>query len=65
MLSLGGGLTFNRLKVDLRRGIGLMPGDEFRFNADGNDIGFNLGLRWQPQNSTPLVSVTSTTLHSI
>jgi long-chain fatty acid transport protein len=48
MLSLGGGLTFNRLKVDLRRGIGLMPGDEFRFNADGNDIGFNLGLRWQP-----------------
>ena len=38
MLSLGGGLTFNRLKVDLRRGIGLMPGDEFRFNADGNDI---------------------------
>jgi long-chain fatty acid transport protein len=48
MLSLGGGLTFNRLKVDLRRGIGLMPGDEFRFNADGSDIGFNLGLRWQP-----------------
>jgi len=48
MLSLGGGLTFNRLKVDLRRGIGLMPGDEFRFNADANDIGFNLGLRWQP-----------------
>ena len=47
-LSLGGGLTFNRLKVDLRRGIGLMPGDEFRFNADGNDVGFNLGLRWQP-----------------
>jgi len=45
-LSLGGGLTFNRLKVDLRRGIGLMPGDEFRFNADGNDVGFNLGLRW-------------------
>lgn len=48
MLSLGGGLTFNRLKVDLRRGIGLMPGDEFRFNANGDDIGFNLGLRWQP-----------------
>ena len=47
-VSIGGGLTFNRLKVDLRRGIGLMPGDEFRFNADGNDIGFNLGLRWQP-----------------
>ncbi len=47
-LSLGGGITFNRLKVDLRRGIGLLPGDEFRFNADGNATGFNLGLRWQP-----------------
>lgn len=47
-LSLGGGLTFNRLKIDLRQGIGLLPGDEFRFNADGNDVGFNLGLRWQP-----------------
>jgi long-chain fatty acid transport protein len=47
-LSLGGGITFNRLKVDLRQGIGLLPGDEFRFNADGNTTGFNLGLRWQP-----------------
>jgi long-chain fatty acid transport protein len=47
-VSLGGGLTFNRLKVDLRRGIGLMAGDEFRFNASDNAIGFNLGLRWQP-----------------
>jgi long-chain fatty acid transport protein len=48
MFSLGGGLTFNRLNVDLNRGIGLMPGDQFRFKADGTDIGFNLGLRWQP-----------------
>ncbi len=45
--SLGGGLTFNRLKLDLRRGIGLTPGDQFRFVADGNDVSFNLGLRWQ------------------
>jgi long-chain fatty acid transport protein len=47
MLSLGGGLTFNRLNVDLRRGIGFMPGDEFRFKADATDVSFNLGLRWQ------------------
>ncbi|MDD2765693.1 MAG: outer membrane protein transport protein [Opitutaceae bacterium] len=47
-LSLGAGLTYNRLNVDLRRGIGLMPGDEFRFKADASDVGFNLGLRWQP-----------------
>jgi long-chain fatty acid transport protein len=48
MFSIGGGPTFNRLNVDLRRGIGLMPGDEFRFKADATDVGFNLGLRWQP-----------------
>lgn len=48
MLSIGGGVTFNRLDLDLRRGIGLVPGDELRFKADGRDVGFNLGLRWQP-----------------
>ena len=48
MVSLGGGLTFNRVDVDLRRGLGLAPGDQFRFKADGRDTGFNLGLRWQP-----------------
>ena len=47
-LSLGAGLTYNRLDIDLRRGIGFTPGDEFRFQADGSDLGFNLGLRWQP-----------------
>lgn len=46
--SVGGGLTFNRLDVDLRRGIGLMPGDQFRFKAHGTDVSFNLGIRWQP-----------------
>jgi len=48
VFSVGGGLTINRLSVDLNRGIGLMPGDQFRFKADASDISFNLGLRWQP-----------------
>jgi long-chain fatty acid transport protein len=50
-LSIGGGLTFNRLKVDLNRGLlysGIPYYGNFRFNADGTDIGYNLGLRWQP-----------------
>jgi long-chain fatty acid transport protein len=49
-LSIGGGVTFNHLKVDLRRGVVLqiVPTASFRFNATGNDIGCNLGLRWQP-----------------
>ena len=50
-LSVGGGLTFNHLKVDFNRGLlysGIPYYGNFRFNADGNDVGFNLGLRWQP-----------------
>lgn len=50
-LSIGGGLTFNRLKVDLNRGVlysGIPYYGNFRFNADGTDIGYNLGIRWQP-----------------
>ncbi len=48
--SLGGGITFNHLKVDLNRGVVLGVGQfgSYRFNADGNDVGYNLGLRWQP-----------------
>jgi long-chain fatty acid transport protein len=50
-LSIGGGLTFNRLKVDLNRGLlfsGIPYNGLFRLNADGTDVGYNLGLRWQP-----------------
>ena len=50
-LSIGGGVTFNRLKVDLRRGVnfsGVAPYGNYRFNASGSDTGYNLGLRWQP-----------------
>ncbi len=46
--SIGGGLTFNRLNVDLRRGIGILPTDEFRFKAHGSDVSFDVGIRWQP-----------------
>jgi long-chain fatty acid transport protein len=49
-LSIGGGLTINHLQVDLRRGV-ILPSDptaSFRFNAAGNDTGYNFGLRWQP-----------------
>jgi long-chain fatty acid transport protein len=50
-LSIGGGVTFNRLKVDLRRGVyysPVAPPGSYRFNASGSDTGYNLGLRWQP-----------------
>ncbi len=50
-LSIGGGVTFNHLKVDLNRGVnfsGVAPFGSYRFNASGSDTGYNLGLRWQP-----------------
>ena len=50
-LSIGGGITFNRLKVDFNRGLlysGIPYYGNFRFNADGTAIGYNLGVRWQP-----------------
>ncbi len=46
-LSLAGGITLNYSEVELSRGIAA-PGDQFRFNGDGFDVGFNLGLLWQP-----------------
>ena len=50
-VSIGGGATFNHLKVDLNRGVllsGVLPSALFHFAASGNDVGYNLGLRWQP-----------------
>lgn len=48
-LSLGGSLTYNRVDTDLNRALGfLAPNDRFRFEGDGDCIGFNLGLLWQP-----------------
>jgi long-chain fatty acid transport protein len=48
-LSLGAGLTVNHAEIDLRQGL-LWPtqaNDRFRFEGDGWDLGFNLGLLWK------------------
>ena len=47
-LSVGAGPTINYSKVDLKKGIGLAPNDQFKFNGDDLDLGFNAGVRWQP-----------------
>jgi len=46
--SLAAGLTLNYSEATLKRRIGLVAGDEFRFEGDGFTTGFNLGLLWQP-----------------
>jgi len=48
-LSLGAGVTFNYAQADLRQGLvwPAQPFDEFRFEGDGWDIGYNLGLLWK------------------
>ena len=47
-LSIAAGPTLNYSTVMLRRGIGVVPGDEFRFR--GNDLAFGAkaGILWQP-----------------
>jgi long-chain fatty acid transport protein len=45
--SVGVGATINYAKAEFQRGI-LEPGDTFRFKGDGEAIGFNAGLLWQP-----------------
>lgn len=47
-LSIGAGPTINYAKANLKRGIGFLPNDEFKFEGDGSDVGFNAGIRWQP-----------------
>lgn len=44
-LSLGASLTYNRVDADLRKD--LVPGLPFRFEGDGDSLGFNLGLLWK------------------
>ena len=48
-LSLGGGLTINYATADLRQGLiwPAQPYDEFKFEGNGWDIGYNLGLLWK------------------
>jgi long-chain fatty acid transport protein len=47
-LSLGIGPTINYSKAHFKRAIGLSPNDQFKFEGDDVDYGFNAGLRWQP-----------------
>jgi long-chain fatty acid transport protein len=48
-LSVGGGLTYNRVTTELSRAIGVFgPDDLFRFKGDGHAIGYNLGVLWKP-----------------
>ena len=48
-LAIGGGLTYNRVSVDLSRAIGVFgPNDLFRFRGDGTTAGYTLGALWKP-----------------
>jgi long-chain fatty acid transport protein len=46
-LSIAAGPTVNYSQADLRYGIAV-PGDQLRFKGDDTDLGFDVGLRWQP-----------------
>ena len=49
-LSIGGGVMVNYAKIDLQRGFYPYPAtDLFRFEGDGWNVGYNLGLLWHPQ----------------
>jgi long-chain fatty acid transport protein len=47
-LSFAVGPSFNYSMVKLRSGVGLVPGDTFRYTGHGTALGAKLGLRWQP-----------------
>ena len=48
-LSIGGGVMVNYAKIKLQQGVTPIPGnDSFQFEGDGWDVGYNLGLLWQP-----------------
>jgi long-chain fatty acid transport protein len=49
-LSIAAGFTANFADVDLARGLvwPTQPYDEFRFEGDGWDMGYNVGVLWQP-----------------
>lgn len=55
-LSLGAGLTVNYANVDLRDGLAWPTGnkDQFRFAGEGWDVGYNLGVLWQPHEKVSL-----------
>jgi len=48
-LSIGAGPTINYSKVEFKKGISPAPAtDEFKFNGDDTEAGFNAGLFWHP-----------------
>jgi long-chain fatty acid transport protein len=49
-LSLAIGPTINYSDATLKRGIGLVAGDQFKVEGDGVAYGFNAGIRWQPHH---------------
>ncbi|HXT40022.1 MAG TPA: outer membrane protein transport protein [Candidatus Angelobacter sp.] len=46
-LSVAAGVTINYSQAELKRGLGFAPG-EFKFKGDDTDVGYNIGLLWQP-----------------
>jgi long-chain fatty acid transport protein len=47
--SMGGGVTINYVHVDLQQGLTPIPNNDlFEFKGSGWDVGYNLGLLWQP-----------------
>ncbi|PYJ82656.1 MAG: hypothetical protein DME22_18010 [Verrucomicrobia bacterium] len=53
-LSIAAGPTVNFSTAMLRRGIGIVPGDEFRFRGNGFAYGAKVGLLWQPHSKWSL-----------
>lgn len=47
-LSIAAGPTINYSQAEFKRAIGLLPGDQFKFNGDATGFGFNAGILWQP-----------------
>lgn len=47
-LSFGIGPTIDYSQATFKRGIGVVPDDQFEFEGDGVGVGFNAGVRWQP-----------------
>ena len=48
-LSIGGGVMVNYAKLKLRQGLSTSPdNDLFQFDGDGWNVGYNLGVLWQP-----------------
>jgi long-chain fatty acid transport protein len=54
--SIGGGVTANYANADLQQGLvwPAQPFDEFRFQGDGWDVGYNLGLLWKPHEKVSI-----------